>query len=133
MTDDRRQRGLEMMRRVYGWDVQDGPGDFFGLTADHLFAEIWTRPGLSVRDRRLLLLGLLVGQHQDDVAEIQVGAALRAGELDPDQLREVVIFLTHYAGWPSGARLSMLTEKLIAEQARTQAGPAAKDTGEQRS
>ncbi len=116
MTDDstdRRQRGLDMMRQVYGWDVQDGPGDFFVLTVDHLFADIWTRPGLSIRDRRLLLIGLLIGQGRDDVAEIQIGSALKLAELDADQLREIVIFLTHYAGWPAGAKLSMQAEKLI--------------------
>ncbi len=118
MTDDRRQRGLEMMSEVYGWEVQDGPGDFFGITVEHLFAGIWTRPGLTMRDRRLLLLGLLVGQGQQDVADIQIGAALRNGELTPDELREIAIFLTHYAGWPAGARLSMQVEKLAAQQAR---------------
>ncbi len=119
MTDDGgRQRGLAMMAQVYGWDVQDGPGDFFGLTVEHLFGEIWTRPGLTMRDRRLLLIGLLVGQGAHDVAEIQLDAALRNGELGPGQLREIVIFLAHYAGWPSAARLSMQAEKLIAAQAR---------------
>ncbi len=116
--DERRERGLEMMRQVYGWDVQDGPGDFFGLTVDHLFAEIWTRPGLAVRDRRLLLIGLLIGQNRADVAEIQLGAALRLAELDADSLREIAIFLTYYAGWPAGAALSMQVEKLIRDAAR---------------
>jgi 4-carboxymuconolactone decarboxylase len=119
MTDERRQRGLAKMSEVYGWEVQDGPGDFFGITADHLFAEIWTRPGLTLRDRRLLLIGLLVGQGLPDVADIQIGAALRLEELSADELREIAIFLTHYAGWPSGARLSMQVEKLIGEHART--------------
>ena len=113
-----RQRGLEVMSEVYGWEVQDGPGDFFGITVEHLFADIWTRPGLSMRDRRLLLLGLLVGHGRQDVADIQIGAALRRAELSPDELREVAIFLTHYAGWPAGARLSMQAEKLIAQQAK---------------
>jgi 4-carboxymuconolactone decarboxylase len=117
MTDDRRQRGLEMMREVYGWDVKDGPGDFFGMTVDHLFGEIWARPGLTIRDRRLLLIGLLIGQGKDDVAEIQIDAALRVGDLDADQLREIVIFLAHYAGWPAGAKLSMQAEKLISQTA----------------
>jgi 4-carboxymuconolactone decarboxylase len=121
MTDERRQRGLDKMSEVYGWDVQDGPGDFFAITVDHLFADIWTRPGLSVRDRRLLLLGLLTGQNQQDVADIQIGAALRQGDLTPDDLREVAIFLTHYAGWPSGSRLSMQVEKLVREYGRQQA------------
>jgi 4-carboxymuconolactone decarboxylase len=134
MSEDKRQRGLAKMSEVYGWEVQDGPGDFFGITVDHLFAEIWTRPGLSTRDRRLLLIGLLTGQGLHDVAEIQVGAALRAGEMTADELREIAIFLTHYAGWPSGAKLSMLTEKLIGEQAkaraRSQAAAPAAGTGQ---
>ena len=50
---DKRQRGLEMMAAVYGWpEVGDGDGDFFHYTVEHLFAEIWDRPGLSFRDRR---------------------------------------------------------------------------------
>jgi 4-carboxymuconolactone decarboxylase len=121
MSDDQRQRGLAKMSEVYGWEVQDGPGDFFGLTVDHLFAEIWTRPGLTLRDRRLLLLGLLVGQGLQDVTGIQIDAALRRGELTPEELREIAIFLTHYAGWPKGAQLSMQTEKLIGEHAKKQA------------
>jgi 4-carboxymuconolactone decarboxylase len=121
MTDERRQRGLDRMAEVYAWDVQDGPGDFFAITVDHLFAEIWTRPGLTLRDRRLLLIGLLTGQGLQDVADIQIGAALRRADLSPDELREIAIFLTHYAGWPAGSRLSMQVEKLIREHAKAQA------------
>ncbi len=113
----RRQRGLEKMAEVYGWDFGDGPGDWFGLTAEHLFAEIWTRPGLSLRDRRLLLLGLLVGRGQDDVAGLQAGAGLRVGDLTADDLREIVIFLSYYAGWPSAAKLNSEVEKLIDQRA----------------
>jgi 4-carboxymuconolactone decarboxylase len=106
------------MTEVYGWEVQDGPGDFFGVTVDHLFADIWSRPGLGLRDRRLLLIGMLAGQGLTDVAEIQIGAALGNDELDADELREIVLFLTHYVGWPLGAKLNMLVEKLIAAHER---------------
>jgi 3-hydroxyisobutyrate dehydrogenase-like beta-hydroxyacid dehydrogenase/alkylhydroperoxidase/carboxymuconolactone decarboxylase family protein YurZ len=113
----KRQRGLDMMRQVYGFDLKDRPGDFFALTVDHLFADVWTRPGLSLRDRRLLLLGMLAAQGGlEDIGEIQVRAALRNGELGPDELREIGIFLTHYVGWPLGTKLSMLVERLLAEQ-----------------
>jgi 4-carboxymuconolactone decarboxylase len=112
-ASDIRRRGLETMSAVYGWDFQDGPGDFFGYTADHLFADIWNRPGLSVRDRRLLLIGMLAGTGSIDVLGIQVPAAHRNGELDDDALREIVIFLSHYAGWPMGSRLHTLVEETI--------------------
>jgi 4-carboxymuconolactone decarboxylase len=115
-----RRRGLETMSAVYGWDFTDGPGDFFAYTADHLFADIWNRPGLSIRDRRLLLIGMLAGTGSIDVLGIQVPAAHRNGELDDEALREIVIFLSHYAGWPMGSRMHTLVEETIgkAHQAR---------------
>ncbi|WP_395659770.1 carboxymuconolactone decarboxylase family protein [Nocardioides sp.] len=110
-----RRRGLERMEEVYGFEMTDGEGDFFRYTADHLFADIWNRPGLSDRDRRLLLIGLLTGSNQHDVLTIQIPAAYAAGELDEVQLREIVILLCHYAGWPSGSRVNQIVETTIAQ------------------
>ena len=115
---DRRAAGLEMMKKVYGWDVDDGPGDFFGMTVEHLFGEVWTREGLTFRERRLLLFGLLVGSNLFDVVGIQLEAALDLGEFEPDELREIVIFLTHYAGWPKGAKLNSQVEEIVARRQR---------------
>ena len=120
--EGKRAKGLAMMAKVYGWDVQEGPGDFFSMTVEHLFGEVWARDGLSFRDRRLLLIGLLVGRGLDDVVGLQVEAALGNGELTPHELREIVIFLTHYAGWPPGAKLNSQVEELIARAARKAAG-----------
>jgi 4-carboxymuconolactone decarboxylase len=117
--DPRRQRGLDTMKQVYGWDdVGDGPGDFFGITVEHLFADIWNREGLTYRDRRLLLIGLLTGLGEHDVTELQIDAALGNGELTEDQLREIAIFLTHYIGWPRGTKVNTAVEKVIARRNR---------------
>lgn len=116
---EQRRRGLEKMEQVYGFDMSDGAGDFFAYTADHLFADIWRRPGLSDRDRRLLLIGLLAGSGGHDVLTIQIPAAYAAGELDDEQLREIVIFLCHYAGWPNGARINSIVEDTIAKAKRS--------------
>jgi 4-carboxymuconolactone decarboxylase len=113
-----RAKGLRKMEQVYGFEMSDGEGDFFRYTADHLFGDIWQRPGLSDRDRRLLLIGMLVGSNQHDVLGIQVPAALANGELDAEQLREIVVFCCHYAGWPSGARLNSVVEEAIGKAAR---------------
>jgi 4-carboxymuconolactone decarboxylase len=113
--DSRRQRGLAKAAEVYGFEFHDGPGDWWAMTVDHLFATVWDRDGLSLRDRRLLLLGLLIGNGLDDVAELQAEAALRVGDLSADDLREIVIFLTHYAGWPRGAKLNNAVEGLISK------------------
>ncbi|MDP3969923.1 MAG: carboxymuconolactone decarboxylase family protein [Nocardioides sp.] len=120
---EQRARGLRKMEQVYGFTMTDGTGDFFGYTADHLFGDIWQRPGLTDRDRRLLLIGMLAGQGAADVLGIQVPAAHANGELDDDALREIVILVCHYAGWPHGARLNTIVEETIAkatkERART--------------
>jgi 4-carboxymuconolactone decarboxylase len=121
---ERRRRGLETMTEIYGWEMSDGDGDFFAYTVEHLFADIWNRPGLSVRDRRLLLLGVLVGHNDHDVLPIQLGAAFANGELDEQALREIVVFLSHYAGWPAGARLFTQVEKVLADAARAAARAA---------
>lgn len=115
-----RAKGLRKMEQVYGFDMTDGGGDFFAYTADHLFADIWSRPGLSDRDRRLLLIGMLAGQGAADVLGIQIPAAHSAGDLDDAALREIVVFLSHYAGWPQGARLNSIVEETIARAARAQ-------------
>jgi len=111
--DETRRRGLETMEAVYGFDMSDGPGDFFAYTADHLFADIWNRPGLTMRDRRLLLIGMLAGRGATDVLSIQIPAAHQNGELDDQELRELVVFLAHYAGWPAAAALNNLVEDAI--------------------
>ncbi|GAA3512730.1 carboxymuconolactone decarboxylase family protein [Aeromicrobium panaciterrae] len=117
---EQRAKGLRKMEQVYGFDMTDGGGDFFAYTADHLFADIWSRPGLTDRDRRLLLIGMLAGQGAADVLGIQVPAAHSAGDLDDAALREIVVFLSHYAGWPQGARLNSIVEETIAKAARAQ-------------
>ncbi|GAB2774853.1 carboxymuconolactone decarboxylase family protein [Nocardioides salsibiostraticola] len=117
-----RRRGLEKMEAIYGFDLTDGAGDFFAYTADHLFADIWTRPGLTDRDRRLLLIGLLAGQGAADVLGLQIPAAYANGELTEEELREIVIFLSHYAGWPQGARLNSIVEDTLAKAKRAAGG-----------
>ncbi len=40
--DPVRRKGLAKMNEVYGWEMPDMPGDYFALTVDHLFANIWS-------------------------------------------------------------------------------------------
>ena len=50
--------------------------------------------------------------------DIQLPAALGNEELTDEALREIVIFIAHYAGWPRGARLNNQVEGIIARRAR---------------
>lgn len=98
--------------------------DSFGIMAERQFADVWSRTVLSVKERRLLLLGLLVGQGLDEMTEVQLDTALRAGDLTETELREVVVFLTHYAGWARGSRLNDQVENLIERVRQARSGRA---------
>ncbi len=116
MTDPApRERGKELMRQVYGWDFEPTK-EFERQTVDHLFGEIWDGGKLSVRDRRLVLIGMAAGSGLEDVAALQLDAAMELGELDADDLRYLVVFLAHYAGWPRAAKLNREVETLIARR-----------------
>jgi 4-carboxymuconolactone decarboxylase len=114
--DELRRKGLDKMKEVYGWEMPDLPGDYFALTVDHLFADIWSRPGLSMRDKRLITLSVVTALGLSDLAEIQVTAALGNDEMTEAELREMAIFITHYVGFPLGSTFNNVVEKVIARR-----------------
>lgn len=116
--DDLRRAGLAKMNEVYAWDMPDLPGDYFALTADHLFGRIWSREGLSMRDKRLITLSVVCALGLPDLAEIQVNAALHNEEITDAELREIAIFITHYVGFPLGSGFNTVVEKVIAKRRR---------------
>ncbi len=116
--EDIRRKGLAKMKEVYGWEMPDLPGDYFALTVDHLFADIWSRPGLSMRDKRLVTLSVVTALGLPDLAEIQANAALQNEEFSEAELREIAIFITHYVGFPLGSTFNNVVEKVIARRAK---------------
>lgn len=123
----RRERGMKTMAEVYAWgQVPDVPGEYFSVTAEHLFGDIWNREGLTVRERRLMLLGVIAALGETSVLSVQLDAALARDELTPDQLREIAIFLSHYVGWPRGAAFNNVVEDRVRQhkgKGSTQAFP----------
>ena len=119
--DELRRKGLAKMNEVYAWDMPDVPGEFFALTVDHLFGTIWTRPGLSMRDRRMMLIAVLTTLNQEELLEVQVNAILQNGEMTREELREIAIFLTHYVGFPLGSKLDGVIKRVTAKRKKAAA------------
>lgn len=114
------------MNEVYGWEMPNVEGDaYFDLTVDHLFGSIWTRPGLSMRDKRIMTLTAVTAIGNRDLAEIQINAALLNGELSETELKEMAVFLTHYLGFPLGSALNGAVDAVVAKRKKAAAkGPA---------
>ena len=113
---ERRKRGLEMIKQVYAGDVVTPPeGNVFtDVMLEQLFAEVWSRDVLSIRDRRILLLGIIAEKGESMTFGIQVRAALKNGELSPEEVREFMLMIAQYAGYPRGAALVGVIEEQIA-------------------
>ena len=117
-----RERGMAKMQEVYGfsYDPDTVEGPFVDVTVDHLFGEIWTREGLDVRERRMITIGALAALGLGNLLEIQFTSALNNGEFSEDQIREIVLHLTHYVGWPLATSMNAAAEKVIAERRKEQ-------------
>lgn len=125
MSDSsRRATGLAKFEEVYDGDLPappEGAMAFFDLMLEQVFAEVWTRDALSVRDRRLVTMGVIAALGERDTFKVQARAALKRGELSPEQLREMVIHLASYAGYPRAAGLVGAVEQTIAQVASEKA------------
>jgi len=70
---------------------------------DYLYGEVWTRPVLTRRERRIIALcGAAIVQQE---AEAHAYAALKSGDLTFEELQEIVLHFAVYCGWQSGALL----------------------------
>ena len=109
-------RGLEVLRDVYAGDVvtlPEGTMAFNDVMVQTLFDQVWRRGVLDVRTRRMLLMGVIAANGQVDTWKIQARAALKRGELTPDELRETLVMLAPYAGYPNIAGLVVPCEEVI--------------------
>jgi 4-carboxymuconolactone decarboxylase len=110
------ERGAEVMARVYAGEVggiPEGAMPFNDVMMRSLFAQVWTRDIMSIRDRRLLLMGVLAATASVDAWKVHARAALKNGELTEEQLRETLVLLAPYAGYPNVSGFIGPTESVI--------------------
>ncbi|MEW2622470.1 carboxymuconolactone decarboxylase family protein [Streptomyces sp. NPDC048106] len=135
MHEERWQEGLRWMDVVYGDGFSAHHGDaasappFLEATVERLFAEVWSRPGLSVRDRRLLVVGATAALGRPELLRVQLLGGLRRGEFDADQLQEMVLQLAYYVGWGKATLVSAAVQGALTDFADDgpTPGPASAD------
>ena len=105
--------GIEMWRKVMANEPPAAVTGFTAVTRDHVFGEIWPRPGLTTRDRRMVSL-TCTAMAPGPALATHVEAALKSGDLDIEAIEEWIIHLAHYAGWPVAANAYVITREVIA-------------------
>ena len=102
---DRRERGKRKLEQIAQLPAFDPVDDFTAATIDQVFGELWQRPGLSDRERRLLSLAIVGSRGMEFEARAHIGGALKTGDLSPAEMMEVILHVAHYAGWPCASVL----------------------------
>ena len=79
-------------------------------------AELWRRPGLSVRDRAIVTVAALIARDQTGDMRAYFALALDNG-VTPRELSEIITHLAFYSGWPNATAAAAIAKTLYAERA----------------
>jgi len=118
MTDsDRRQEGVQYFHELYQGVVPMPPkelhDDFLRIMLKQLFAEVWSRPTMSIRDRRLVVIGMLAALGEAETFDIQIRTAIEHGEITREQVNEIIVLLPHYIGYPRASRMRAALQRSL--------------------
>jgi len=84
-------------------------------TQERLLGEVWKRPGLSVRDRSIVTLAVLVARNQTVEMPYYVNLALDSG-VKPAEVSELITHLAFYSGWGNAMSAVAVTKEIFARR-----------------
>jgi 4-carboxymuconolactone decarboxylase len=84
-------------------------------TQDRLFGEVWKRPGLSLRDRGVVTLAVLIARNQTVEMPYYVNLALDHG-VKPAEISEIITHLAFYSGWANAMSAVAATKDVFAKR-----------------
>ena len=117
----RREAGMKVRRRVLGNAHVEGAtaaatpltADFQDLITRYAWGDIWSRPGLDERTRRVLVIGTLVALGHWEEFRMHAAAALHEGGFTPEDLKEIVLQQAIYCGVPAGHQAFRILSEVV--------------------
>jgi 4-carboxymuconolactone decarboxylase len=122
-VDELYKQGLQVRREVMGDQFVDralanNSSDFASPIQEYItsacWGQVWTRPGLSRRDRSMLNLGMLCCLNRGTEFAGHVRGALNNGVTE-QEISEVILQVAVYAGAPASLEGARIAEKVIKE------------------
>ena len=106
---ERYEAGMKVRRAVLGDAHVDRSltkrtafnDEFQDFITRYAWGEIWTRPGLDTRSRRILVIGTMIAIGRWEEFQMHAAAAMREGGFTPDDLKEIVLQQAIYCGVPA--------------------------------
>ena len=117
------ERGLQNRRNVLGDAWVDKSlakrtaftADYQAMITRYAWNEIWGRPGLDHRTRRLLVLAICASLARWEEFRLHVRAGLEQGGFTQEELKEVLMQTAIYAGVPAANTAFTEAAEVIAE------------------
>jgi 4-carboxymuconolactone decarboxylase len=116
---ERRKTGLRVLHRLSGNEEQ-GPDEMAQqigrplaeAVIDFCLGELWERPHLDLRTRSLILIGALTALGDHRALRAHVSGALAHGASE-DEIREVFVLMSGYAGFPRATSAAEVAESVL--------------------
>jgi len=110
---EREKAGLAIIEQL-GWGRNEGvrelDEDLWRIVSEANFGTIWSRPGLSLRDREIICISMLIAIGAHGVA-IHFKHAHNVGITD-EELKEIVLQSIPYAGLPRALSAMALLRRI---------------------
>ncbi|MFC1908943.1 carboxymuconolactone decarboxylase family protein [Chloroflexota bacterium] len=116
-TSESAKKGKEIVNILRGG--KDEPTAFerpfpqyWKLTEENLFGDIWGRPGLALRDRSIATMAAQVATSGLGGLKIHVGFALNLG-ISREEITELIMHVAMYSGWGKGASALLVAKEVF--------------------
>lgn len=125
MADSKAEKGMATLRRLFGASVRNAalPPAFAQMTVEHLFGDVWQRPGLAIEERSLASCAVLVALGREAEQKLHFRGARNLG-IPREKLEELVIHVAHYGGWPVAVSAFRVLDEVWREMDAEGAEPA---------
>lgn len=117
---ERHDKGAESVKQVLGPKAEESLatlGELGDRIIETIYGDIYQRPGLTLKERQIATLSMLMALGgKDRQVKVHMRAGLRVG-ITEDELRELVIQLAAYAGFPAAINAQAQLNEVLAEDA----------------
>lgn len=91
---------------------------FVDFTDNVLFGQVWTRPGLSAKERSLVTVAALTTLGNTEQLGFHLGFAARNGN-STEELIEAITHLAFYTGWPKAFAAMTVAKQVLGDNQDT--------------
>ena len=121
-NEDLYKRGMNIRRKVLGdthvdkaeANKTDFDSDFQEYITKNAWGSVWSRPGLTMRERSLITIALMTALGHEEELALHLRATRNTGATEND-IKEVLLHTAVYAGVPAVNAAMRIAKEIVKE------------------